>query len=294
MNPPFFSVIVPMYNKETAIQTSIRSILSQTYKNFEVIVVDDGSTDHSVDTIKQFSDERLKFYSKSNGGPSSARNYGIKKAQGDWITFLDADDILYPDALFYFVKGIQKYPEAEMICGNFNIHFPDRMHKLNNNLYEGIVPTRKKMKWAFFYKYFCRMGNMAARREVAMEHLFNEKFYRYEDVEAFTEWFKYHPLCLIPQVLMEYRCAYSELRYPLKDCNRDYMFHMDFKSASFWQKCILARIYEEGKVAYPDKWELLKKKYGYWDFYRYFYMNAEKIVAMKGNIKQKVIDIIRH
>ena len=82
-----FSVIIPLYNKEKCIKDTIFSVLSQTYANFEIIVVDDGSTDNSATNVKSINDYRIKYYYKDNGGVSSARNYGISKAKGGWIFF---------------------------------------------------------------------------------------------------------------------------------------------------------------------------------------------------------------
>jgi glycosyltransferase involved in cell wall biosynthesis len=89
---PKYSVVIPLYNKKDFIEKSVFSALNQTYHDIEVIVVDDGSSDSSVERINGIKDERLRVLSKLNGGVSSARNYGIKHANGQYIAFLDADD----------------------------------------------------------------------------------------------------------------------------------------------------------------------------------------------------------
>lgn len=88
------SIIIPVFNKEKQIANTIKSVLSQSESDFEVLLIDDGSTDKSADIIKQFliRDSRLKYFYKPNGGVSSARNYGLSIATGEYITFLDADD----------------------------------------------------------------------------------------------------------------------------------------------------------------------------------------------------------
>ena len=100
------SVIIPIFNAEKTIYECIISILNQTYKDFELIMVDDGSTDNSrkicADLEKQ--DKRIRLFCKKNGGVSSSRNFGIKKATGDYIFFIDADDWLEEDALEKLVK----------------------------------------------------------------------------------------------------------------------------------------------------------------------------------------------
>lgn len=99
MNDIKFSIIIPVYNVQDYVAKCIESIMQQTYKNFEIIVVDDGSTDDSKKIVKNFSDKRIKIISKENGGLSSARNEGLKHINGDYIWFIDSDDYIEIDAL---------------------------------------------------------------------------------------------------------------------------------------------------------------------------------------------------
>lgn len=87
---PFFSVVIPLYNKENYIQDTIESALNQTFADFEIIVVNDGSTDESLDIVENNNDSRIKTHSIKNSGVSRARNIGIQKAKSDYIVFLDA------------------------------------------------------------------------------------------------------------------------------------------------------------------------------------------------------------
>ena len=96
-----YSIIVPVYNVEKYLKKCLDSILSQTYKNFEVIIVNDGSPDNSQKIIDEYKkkDKRIKAYKKENGGLSSARNYGIKKAKGEFLLFVDSDDSINKELL---------------------------------------------------------------------------------------------------------------------------------------------------------------------------------------------------
>lgn len=110
------SIIVPVYNVEKYIENCIKSLMNQTYKNIEIILVDDGSSDESYNICKNYSKKYsfIKSYHKKNGGPSSARNYGIEKASGKYICFVDSDDSVKED---YIEKLIEN--EADLVMGGF-------------------------------------------------------------------------------------------------------------------------------------------------------------------------------
>ena len=94
------SVIIPTFNREKLIGNSIKSVLNQTLKNFELIIVDDGSTDNTKEVVDKFQDKRIKYIKlDTNQGASNARNIGIKNAKGKYMSFQDSDDIFYPNKL---------------------------------------------------------------------------------------------------------------------------------------------------------------------------------------------------
>ena len=107
------SIIIPLYNKGNIIQLTLNSILAQSYKDFEVIIVDDGSTDKSKQMLLPYlENENIKYIYQTNKGVSAARNAGAQQAKGEWILFLDADDPLYPNALEILISAIKKAPNA--------------------------------------------------------------------------------------------------------------------------------------------------------------------------------------
>jgi glycosyltransferase involved in cell wall biosynthesis len=96
---PFFSVVIALYNKENYIEATLNSVLNQTFKDFEVIVVNDGSTDNSLKIVENLSNDKITIYNNKNNGLSFSRNYGINKAKANFIAFLDADDLWFEDFL---------------------------------------------------------------------------------------------------------------------------------------------------------------------------------------------------
>jgi len=96
---PFFSIVVPAYNRDSFISRCIESILDQEFENWEAVIVDDGSSDKTRDVILSYKDDRIRYFYKENGGASSARNIGLDRANGKYIAFLDSDDEYKPDHL---------------------------------------------------------------------------------------------------------------------------------------------------------------------------------------------------
>jgi len=92
MASPFFSVVIPLYNKQNYVEATIDSVLRQTFSDFEIVLIDDGSTDNSCEVVNAIEDPRIRLFRKEKGGTSSARNLGIEKSRGQYIAFLDADD----------------------------------------------------------------------------------------------------------------------------------------------------------------------------------------------------------
>lgn len=96
---PEISVIIPVYNAENTILETINSVLNQTFEDFELIIINDGSTDRTLDVIKKFKDNRISVHTFPNSGPSSARNKGLRLAKGNFISYVDADDLWSKDKL---------------------------------------------------------------------------------------------------------------------------------------------------------------------------------------------------
>lgn len=113
------SIVIPLFNKKDCVRKTMDSVLAQSFKDFEVIVVDDGSIDGSAEVVSSIPDDRIRLITKVNGGPSSARNRGIEEAQGNFVSFIDADDVWAPDHLESLVQLISDFPDAAVYGMNY-------------------------------------------------------------------------------------------------------------------------------------------------------------------------------
>lgn len=141
-----FSVIVPLYNKERFIENTLKSVINQTYKDFEVIIVNDGSTDSSVARLEKYKDDRLKLIDQKNKGASAARNKGISLATSNLIVFLDADDIWMPNHLEELKKLHEDFPNCGLYCNRYKTKIsPKKLldtsfsNSIDDN-FRGIIP----------------------------------------------------------------------------------------------------------------------------------------------------------
>lgn len=130
------SVVIPLYNKEKSIASTLRTVLNQTFSDYEIVIVNDGSTDGSVEEIEKVQDDRIRLVHQPNAGVSAARNRGIEEAKGDLIAFLDADDEWKPEYLATQYHLFQKYPECSVFACNYEFRdvsgkvTPTLIHKL--------------------------------------------------------------------------------------------------------------------------------------------------------------------
>lgn len=124
---PLFSVVIPLYNKEKSIEKTIQTVLDQTFHDFEIIVVNDGSTDNSRNIVKRIGDSRIVLIDEKNSGVASARNTGIRSAKGKYICFLDADDLWEADFLETVITLFQEFPMAKMACPAYQVAYQNRI-----------------------------------------------------------------------------------------------------------------------------------------------------------------------
>lgn len=122
MSEPFFSIIIPTYNRVKLLQNVINDVMSQSIENWELIIVDDGSTDHTKSMVNSINDERIRYFYQNNMGECEARNTGLAKAVGEWICYVDSDDTIKSDYLFCFNDIIDE--NYKVYCAGTSLWWP--------------------------------------------------------------------------------------------------------------------------------------------------------------------------
>jgi glycosyltransferase involved in cell wall biosynthesis len=143
-----FSIIIPLYNKEHFVKATIDSVIAQTFQDWEAIIINDGSTDKSADIISEYKDSRIKYYEHENCGVSATRNQGLRLAKGEFIAFLDADDLWQPVFLEKLNELTLNYPEQSFFCCT-------QTNRIMPNLPSGVTIIDDLCKYDYIYSTGC-------------------------------------------------------------------------------------------------------------------------------------------
>lgn len=204
MAKPKVSIIIPTYNRAHYIYEAVESVFAQTYKNYEIIIIDDGSTDNTRETLKRYGD-RIQYFYQKNMGPPAAMNAGVRRAKGEYYVILGDDDALMPDMLERQVGVLERDPDVAFVCGG--VHFMDG----NGQIYKTSRAGRDREKTfkSLLFDNFVWHLTAVVRRKVSEEmgH-FDEKLatthdydlwiriaikYRFEYTDAPLARFRRHP-----------------------------------------------------------------------------------------------------
>ena len=230
------SVITPVYNGATTIQETIESVLKQTFSDFELIIIDDGSQDSTTEIVSKIEDSRIKLFSYPNAGPAASRNRGIAHAQGKYIAFIDADDLWTPKKLEAQLKALQAHPQAA-VAYSWTNHIDDLgqfvCSGLNNNFNGDVYPK-------LLFRNFLEHGsNPLIRRDVFSEVGNFDESWQCVGVEDWDMYLriaaKYHFVCVpLPQIL--YRISTNSLSNKIEKMEKAalYVIKKKFFSSSFF------------------------------------------------------------
>ncbi|MGL5916386.1 MAG: glycosyltransferase family 2 protein [Culicoidibacterales bacterium] len=164
---PEISIIVPIYNVEAYLQACLQSLVEQTQANLEIILVDDGSTDESSNIAEQFANQHdhLHYYHKLNGGLSDARNFGLKRAQGTYVAFMDSDDWVAPD---YYAQLLQcaQDTHADLVCSDITYVYAEHEAIVKGSDFEGVIGKQDEQYPRYLLSTFPMAQNKLFKKAV--------------------------------------------------------------------------------------------------------------------------------
>lgn len=245
------SVVIPLYNKENRIFHTVNSVLNQTFKDFELIIVDDGSTDKSIEIVQIIHDSRIRLIQKENGGPSSARNCGVREAKYDWIIFLDADDEMVHDSLDHFVKLVLANPKVNIFVSNF-LFEKNGKRKLHSYFYKDGVVNNNFKSWFFDVLMPCQ-GSTLYRKTILLENPYSEVLRRYEDAEMFFSLMRTQLIYTSKKPVFIYKLDEAAASKGRKNINEDYLGHLNPCNKLLWEKIVLYSLYKQALQLYPKQ-----------------------------------------
>jgi glycosyltransferase involved in cell wall biosynthesis len=199
---PTVSVIIPTYNRAHLIGRAIQSVLNQTYQDFELIIVDDGSSDNTEEVVKNFDDDRIRFFqNEDNQGAALARNLGAKIARGIYLAFLDSDDLWYQDYLSRQVSTIElSLPDVGMVCCGIK--------QINQDFYKELKPSIIGFQFSDHLKRASGICTSAfVVRRSAFDEIggFDNELKSFQDFEFLLRISSKYKVNYIDDILIEYR-----------------------------------------------------------------------------------------
>lgn len=211
------SIVIPVYNSEKTIRETINSVLAQTFTDLEIIVINDGSSDRTAAVVQQINDSRINIYNYLNGGPATSRNRGIKKSQGEYLSFIDGDDLWAKDKLEIQYQALQDNPQAAVAYSG-----TDWIDEQGNFLRHASAPgpSGHIYAYALLYNLFGSGSNFLVRREALFavqasdedfDSFFDEFTKPSEDWDLCIRLAKKYEFVAIPQVQILYRRSLNSL-----------------------------------------------------------------------------------
>lgn len=165
---PFFSIIIPTYNRANFIAKTLDSLLKQTFHDFEIIVVDDGSTDNTEDVVNSFNHSKIFYHRKQNAERGAARNYGAKLAKGQFLNFFDSDDLAYPNHLYEAIKVVETKGHPPVFHLGYDLQNPSGEIIRAENIPDGDVSSK------LIFTNFLSCNGVFIRKDIFDKFLFPE------------------------------------------------------------------------------------------------------------------------
>ncbi len=290
---PKVSIIIATYNREKFLREAIASVFKQTYQDFELIIVDDGSIDNTRQLVTEFHDTRLRYIYQNNKGRSNARNVGLKHAKGSYFTFLDSDDVYLPEKLALQVAYLDKHTHVGMVYSS--AYCIDDIGDLIPYKYTATESGSIYKKIAFFLPVTITLPTVMARREIFLKAgKFDENMNRFEDTDM---WRRISKITRI-EAMNIYTCKLrthtdnhllSQNPQKIVDAIHYYaqkIMQEDSEMSTITIKHGLGRLYHHYgcTMIHIPEWkpyalELLESAYNYWPLYRYPKLRYSSIIS---------------
>ncbi len=183
---PAISVVMPVYNRAASVRAAIDSVLAQTFEDFELLVVDDGSSDGTADVVEAVGDARIRCLRQpQNRGGNAARNRGIREARSPLISFLDSDDEFLPHKLGFLVEFFARNPEIDVLADSFRLIYPPETDKPPADRLNPDLSTSAEIEQAVFSRRLYKATPALSARRAALEAvgLFDETLKRRQDMD---------------------------------------------------------------------------------------------------------------
>ena len=196
---PKISVIIQLFNKGFIISKTIQAVLAQTYADFEVILINDGSTDNSFEIASQFLDKRIHLFQQENKGAAAARNLGIERSNGEFIAFLDADDYWFPNHLEELVNLAEQFPNCGSYCSRYQIKNTEKT--ISTPVFNGISKNFNGIVANYFasnhpYKINITLNQMIPKKILLEMNCFTPGVTNGQDLELWTKIAIKYPIAL--------------------------------------------------------------------------------------------------
>ncbi|MCM3729100.1 glycosyltransferase family 2 protein [Neobacillus cucumis] len=209
MKQPLVTVFIPMYNGEEYIQEALDSIINQTYKNLDILVVDDGSTDNSNKIVSSYNDPRIRLLvNETNKGLPYTRNLGVKEAKGKYLAIMDADDIALPDRIEKQVKYMEENIDIDVV-GTYYQEFGGRFNRIRKSS----ADNQEELKISLIFHNYIGNSTSLIRLNTLKENnlSYNPNFFVLQDYDLWIQISKVGKLFIMPEVLLKYRTGHTNI-----------------------------------------------------------------------------------
>lgn len=280
-----FSIVIPLYNKELSIENTICSVLNQHFQDFEILVINDGSTDNSVKVVEKISDARVRLINQTNQGVSAARNRGITEAQFEWIAFLDGDDLWLENHLTEVTKMIAAFPAEKFFSTSFT-YSDDRplfKHKRNSTIFK----VENYFKEATKEILVCTGTAVIHKECFDTVGLYNTSLKIGEDTELWNRLVRQYGLVKSNIVTAIYRIEAENRTILSKDLESTYIYYINFNKVkdvaenNYFKKMIANRLYQYARAGDLHNFQKLKNRYPAVSF-RIFVQYSIKHILKRG------------